>query len=93
MKYQTHGGTGVPSLHAEYSLHKTFMDTVGRTELKLSGNNVVDDARDITLLVTYEYTLLSALRKPSTIFAGFVVVYVVVYLVGSVDTSIGKRKR
>ncbi len=93
VQYQTHGGTGVPNLHAEYSLHKTFMDTVGRTELKLSGNNLVDEARDITLLVTYEYTLLSALRKPFMIFAGFVVVYVVAYLVGSVDTSIGKRRR
>ncbi|KAL6249786.1 dolichyl-diphosphooligosaccharide--protein glycosyltransferase subunit 1 [Rhinocladiella similis] len=93
VNYQIHGGTGVPTLHAEHSLHKTFMDTLGRTELKLSGTNVVDEARDITLLVTYEYTLLSALRKPLTVVAGFVVVFVVAYLVGSIDTSIGRKKR
>ncbi|KIW15660.1 hypothetical protein PV08_05709 [Exophiala spinifera] len=93
VNYQTHGGTGVPSLHAEHGVHKTFMDTLGRTVLKLSGTNVVDEARDITLLVTYEYTLLSALRKPLTIFGGFVVVFVVAYLIGSIDTSIGKKKR
>ncbi|KIV80220.1 hypothetical protein PV11_07736 [Exophiala sideris] len=93
VQYQTYGGTGVPTLHAEHSLHKTFMDTLGRTELKLSANNVVDDARDITVLVTYQYTFLAALRKPVTLFASVSAVFVVAWLVGSVDTSIGKKKR
>ena len=93
VQYQTYGGSGVPTLHAEHSLHKTFMDTLGRTELKLSANNVVDDARDITVLVTYQYTFLAALRKPVTIFASVSAVFAVAWLVGSVDTSIGKKKR
>ncbi|KIX05915.1 uncharacterized protein Z518_03889 [Rhinocladiella mackenziei CBS 650.93] len=93
VQYQTHGGTGVPTLHAEQGIHKTFMDTLGRTELKLSAANVVEEARDITVLVTYQYTFLAALRKPMTIFAGLAVVFAVAWLVGSVDTSIGKKKR
>ncbi|OAL33713.1 hypothetical protein AYO20_07051 [Fonsecaea nubica] len=93
VKWQTHGGTGVPPLHAEYDLHKTFMDTLGRTELKLTAYNVVDEARDVTILVTYEYPFLAAFRKPMTIFTGLAVVFVLAYLVGSVDTSIGKKKR
>ncbi|EXJ89336.1 oligosaccharyl transferase complex subunit OST4 [Capronia epimyces CBS 606.96] len=93
VKYQTHGGTGVPSLHAEHSLHKTFMDTLGRTELKLTTTNVVDEARDVTILVTYQYSFLAGLRKPFTVFAGVAVVFVVAFLVGRVDTSIGKRKK
>ncbi|KIX93445.1 uncharacterized protein Z520_10864 [Fonsecaea multimorphosa CBS 102226] len=93
VKWQTHGGTGVPPLHAEYDLHKTFMDTLGRTELKLTAYNIVDEARDITVLVTYEYPFLAAFRKPMTIFMSAAVVFALAWLVGSVDTSIGKKKR
>lgn len=43
---------GMPtSVSDELSLHKTFMDTVGRTVLTLKGTNVVDDARDGELIV------------------------------------------
>lgn len=93
VKYQTYGGTGVPTLHAEYSLHKTFMDTLGRTKLQLSAINVVDESRDVTVLVTYEYPFAAAFRKPLTIFAGAVVVFVVAWAISTVDTSIGKKKR
>ncbi|EXJ95349.1 oligosaccharyl transferase complex subunit OST4 [Capronia coronata CBS 617.96] len=93
VKYQTHGGTGVPTLQAEHGLHKTFMDTLGRTVLTLTATNVVDEARDVTVLVTYEYTFFAALRKPLTIFAGVAGVFVLAYLVGSIDTSIGKKQK
>lgn len=93
VKYQTHGGTGVPTLHAEHSLHHTFMDTLGRTKLTLSANNVVDEARDVTVLVTYDYPFVAAFRKPLTIFAGATTVFVVAWAISMVDTSIGKKKR
>lgn len=92
VQYQTHGGTGVPTLHAEHGLHKTFMDTLGRTELKLSATNVVDEARDVIVLVTYEYPYFAGLRKPITIFAGLAGVFVVAWMIGSLDNSIGKKK-
>ena len=91
VKWEVKDGTGVPVLHAEQNLHKTFMDTFGRTELKFTATNVVDEARDAELLVTYQYTLASALRKPLSIIAGLMGVFAVAYAVGSIDTSIGKK--
>jgi oligosaccharyltransferase complex subunit alpha (ribophorin I) len=92
VKWEIHGGTGVPALGVEENMHKTFMDTLGRTELKLSAINVVDDLRDAELVVTYQHTLMSALRKPVSIIAGMAGVFVLAFAVGSIDTSIGKRK-
>lgn len=91
VRWETHGGAGLPMLHAEESLHKTFMDTLGRTELKLDAINVVDEARDVTLLVTYEYPSFAAFRKPLSIFAGVATVFVAAWFIGQVDTSIGRK--
>ena len=93
VKYQITGGYGLPTLHAEHSLHKTFMDTLGRAELRLSAINVVDEARDASVLVTYEYPFFAAFRKPVTIFIGAAVVFVVAWIASTIDTSIGKKKR
>jgi len=91
-KWET-SGANLPLLTESQSLHKTFMDTVGRTTLTLSTTNVVDDLRDIELLVSYEYTLGSALRKPITIIMGFSSVFVAVWLLSLVDTSIGRKQK
>jgi len=91
VKWETYGGTGPPEFSAEQSLHKTFMDTLGRTMLKLTALNVVDEARDVELLVTYEYPFLAAFRKPLSIVAGVSAVFIVVWFVGRIDTSIGKK--
>lgn len=93
VRWETYGGTGLPILQAEESLHKTFMDTVGRTELKLSAINVIDEARDIVLLVNYDYPFLAAFRKPLNIVLGTAALFVTAFLVGKVDTSIGKKKQ
>lgn len=87
------GGTGLPVLTFELDLHKTFMDTLGRTVLKFSAMNVVDEANDALVVVTYQYTVLSALRKPLSIFAGLLGMFGVAWVVGQVDTSIGKKER
>ena len=75
---------------SELSLHKTFMDTLGRTTLKLTAMNVVDESRDQDIIVTYDYPLTAAVRKPLTIFAGIIVVFVAAWGIGNLDTSIGK---
>lgn len=93
VQWQTHGGSNLPLLTASQSLHKTFLDTVGRTTLILSTLNVVDELRDIQVLVSYEYSLISALRKPVSIMAGMGSVFVVAYLLSLVDTSIGSSKK
>lgn len=91
VRWELAGGTGMPALRAHLSLHKTFMDTIGRTELKLTAINVVDEAREASLLVTYDYPPFAALRKPLTIFVGVFAVFVAAWAIGRVDTSIGKK--
>lgn len=93
IKWEISGGTNVPLLSEQQNLHKTFMDTLGRTTLTLSAINVVDELKDIQVLVSYEYTFMSALRKPLSIIAGFSAVYVVAWLVSLVDTSIGRKQQ
>lgn len=44
--------TTVPVVDADISIHKTFMDTVGRTAVKLTALNLVDDYRDRDIIVS-----------------------------------------
>lgn len=91
LRWELVGGTGIPTLQSEISLHKTFMDTVGRTELKLTAMNVVDEAREASLVVVYDYPFLAAFRKPLTVFAGVLAVFVAAWAIGQVDISIGRK--
>ena len=47
IKYQS----PIPVVSEEISLHKTFMDTIGRTSLKLVALNLIDEARDQQIIV------------------------------------------
>ncbi|OAT09717.1 oligosaccharyl transferase complex subunit OST4 [Blastomyces gilchristii SLH14081] len=92
VKYELADGVGMPFMvESEIGLHKTFMDTVGRTVLTLRTTNVADEAREGHLIVTYDYPALAILRKPLTIAAGLFSVFVTVWLVGNLDVSIKKR--
>ena len=84
--------TAVPLVSNSTSFHRTFMDTLGRTTLTLTAVNVVDEARDVPLLVKYDYPFAAALRKPLTIFAGILAVFATAWAVGNIDISIGRRK-
>lgn len=68
------------------------MDTLGRTTLGLSAINVIDASRDTPLVVTYDYSLGAALRKPLTVVVGIMGVFATAWLVGQVDVSIGKKR-
>lgn len=80
----------MPVVAAELSSHKTFMDTLGRTTLKLTAMNVVDQVRDQDVIITYDYPLMAAYRKPIAIFAGVMAVFTTAWAIGSLDVSIGK---
>lgn len=80
----------IPLVSNESSIHRTFMDTVGRATVKLSAVNVVDEVRDQDVIVVYEYSSFAALRKPITIFAGIFSVFVTAWVIGKLDVSIGK---
>lgn len=120
VKFELHDGTGIPhKVESELGLHKTFMDTIGRTVLKLTATNVADEARDSQLIVclalilsiplsstllflptkhangyskiTYDYPFTAQLRKPLTIAAAILSVFVVAWGIGNVDVSIKRR--
>jgi len=85
--------TTIPLVSSQISLHKTFMDTVGRTALTLNAVNIVDELRDREIIVTYDYPFLAAFRKPMVIFAGFASLFVATWAIGNLDVSItGKKK-
>ncbi|KAF2203899.1 oligosaccharyltransferase alpha subunit [Delitschia confertaspora ATCC 74209] len=84
--------TPVPLIGAETGLHKTFMDTLGRTTLTLHALNVVDEWRERELIITYDYPWTAGLRKPVVLTLGLFAVFVTAWVVGSLDTSIKAKK-
>jgi len=80
----------VQIVSSEISSLKTFMDTLGRTTLKLTAMNVIDEARDKDLIITYDYPFTAAYRKPITIFAGIMAVFLTAWSIGRLDVSIAK---
>lgn len=80
--------TSIPSssiTSTEVSAHKTFLDTLGRSALIIKARNLVDDFRDRDLVVTYDYPLSAALRKPLIIFSSLMAVFVSAWLIGNVE--------
>ena len=67
------------------------MDTLGRTVLSFTALNVVDEARDALVVVTYEYGVLDALRKPVSVVLGVMALFGLAWLVGTLDVRIGKK--
>ncbi|KAI9926660.1 hypothetical protein ASPWEDRAFT_55207 [Aspergillus wentii DTO 134E9] len=87
----SNGLPGLSQIQSHVSNHKTFMDTLGRTTLTLTVENLSDEARDSQLVITYDYTLWDALRKPFTITAGLLTLFASIWAIGSIDVSIKKR--
>ncbi|CAG8089203.1 unnamed protein product [Penicillium salamii] len=87
----SNGLPGANHISASLSSLQTYMDTLGRTTLTLEVDSLTDEARDATIVVTYDHTMFDALRKPFTLFAGMVTVFVAAWGVGKIDISIKKR--
>jgi len=85
--------TTVPIVSVETTAYRTFFDTIGRTALILTATNIVDEFRDRDLIVTYEYPSVAKFRKPLTITATVLFVFVISWIVGNLDVSIGKKKK
>lgn len=79
-------------LSSEESLHRTFMDTVGRTTLRLTAMNVIDEMRDREVVVTYDYPFMAGFRKPLAIFASTLAIFGVAWIFSRMDVSIGRTK-
>ncbi|KAL1896211.1 dolichyl-diphosphooligosaccharide--protein glycosyltransferase subunit 1 [Ceratocystis pirilliformis] len=68
----------------------TYLDTVGRTAVIIKAENVVDDFRDRRLIIAYDYPTTAALRKPAVVFASAVSVFIMTYLLASIDLSFSR---
>ncbi|KAK3996430.1 Dolichyl-diphosphooligosaccharide--protein glycosyltransferase subunit 1 [Cladorrhinum sp. PSN332] len=88
--------TSVPSQSitaANVEIHKTFLDTIGRTALTVKARNLVDDFRDRELVVSYEVPLLASLRKPLVIFGSSVAFFVSIWALGTLDLKFASSKK
>ena len=82
--------TPVTLTSSEITSHKTFMDTLGRTTLKLTAMNIVDEDREKDVIITYEYPFSAAFRKPITIFCGIMIIFATAWGIGKLDVNIAK---
>lgn len=69
--------TPQPALSEEQYLHHTFLDSLGRTGVKLRFENVVDEKRGQEIMVIYEYPMFAGLRKVIVVALGILTVFVV----------------
>lgn len=74
-------------------LHKTYLDTLGRTTLTITASNIVDDFRDRELIVTYDYPFTASLRKPMVVFVSMLGVFIVAYVIGGVEVKFASKKK
>ncbi|KAH8170185.1 ribophorin I domain-containing protein [Sarocladium implicatum] len=70
--------------------HQTYLDTLGRTSVTLRARNLVDDFRDRQLIISYDLTLSSVLRKPLVVFGSMMAIYVAAWAVGKVQMGFSK---
>jgi oligosaccharyltransferase complex subunit alpha (ribophorin I) len=68
--------TPQPALSEERYLHHTFLDSLGRTAVKLEFENVVDEKRGKEIVVIYEYPRFAGLRKVIVVTLGILAVFV-----------------
>ncbi|KHO00039.1 oligosaccharyltransferase alpha subunit [Metarhizium album ARSEF 1941] len=86
--------TGIPEssiVKTEVSVHKTYLDTLGRTSVTIEAQNLVDAFRDRDVIISYETSALDTLRKPFIVFASMMAVYAAAWAVGKVEVGFAKQ--
>jgi oligosaccharyltransferase complex subunit alpha (ribophorin I) len=68
--------TPQPPVSEERYLHHSFLDSLGRTAVKLEFENVVDEKRGNEIVVIYEYPRLAGFRKVIVVALGVLAVFV-----------------
>ena len=80
-----------PTAEERY-LHHTFLDSLGRTAVKLSFENVVDEGRGKEIVVIYEYPLFAGLRKVVVVALGVLSIFALRIVGGPLfEGQIGKK--
>jgi oligosaccharyltransferase complex subunit alpha (ribophorin I) len=77
----------------EYTVdtYKTYLDTIGRTAVTIKASNLVDEFRDRDLIISYDVSPVTTLRKPLIVFASMMTVYVVAWAVGKVEVGFSQK--
>ncbi|KAF4123990.1 oligosaccharyltransferase complex subunit alpha (ribophorin I) [Geosmithia morbida] len=72
-------------------VHKTYLDTIGRTAVHVKARNLVDEFRDRDLVISYDVSPTVTLRKPLIVFGSMLSVFVVAWAVGKLELSISNK--
>ncbi|KAK2593918.1 dolichyl-diphosphooligosaccharide--protein glycosyltransferase subunit 1 [Conoideocrella luteorostrata] len=86
--------TGVPDssvIDTSVGLHKTYLDTLGRTSVTIKAQNLVDEFRDRDVIISYETSLFDTLRKPFIVFGSMMTVYAAAWAVGKVEVGFARK--
>lgn len=75
----------------DVNIHKTYLDTIGRTALVIKARNLVDDFRDRELIVSYDVPFLVSLRKPLIVFGSMAATFVAAYVIGGVELKFASK--
>lgn len=88
--------TTLPSasiVETSVEIHKSFLDTIGRTTVVIKAQNLVDEFRHRSVLVSYDVPLAASLRKPVIIFASTVGVFVLWAVVSRLEVQIASTTK
>ena len=81
-----------PVLSEKRYLHRTFLDTIGRTAIQLTFANVVDEKRGKEIVVVYDYPPFAGLRKVVVVALGVLGIFVTRLLGGWIfEGGIGEK--
>ncbi|KAK5663324.1 hypothetical protein OQA88_3752 [Cercophora sp. LCS_1] len=75
----------------DVELHKTFLDTIGRTAVIIKARNLVDDLRERELVISYDLPLSASLRKPLVVFGSTLAVFVGTWLLGNLNLQFASK--
>ncbi|KAL2016536.1 hypothetical protein VTK56DRAFT_3430 [Thermocarpiscus australiensis] len=88
--------TSIPTssiTQAGVQIHKTYLDTIGRTAVVIKARNLVDELRGRELIVSYDYPLMASLRKPLIVFGSMIAVFMGAWVVGNVELKFDSAKK
>lgn len=86
--------TGLPDssiVETSVGVHKTYLDTIGRTSVTIKAKNLGDEFRFRDLIITYETPLAGTLRKPVVVFVSMLAVYAAAWALGKVQVGFSSK--
>ncbi|KAL7937784.1 Ribophorin I [Trichoderma chlorosporum] len=72
-------------------VHKTYLDTTGRTAITIKAKNLGDEFRYRDLIVAYETPFSATLQKPLLVFVSMLAVYVTAWALGKVQVGFSSK--